>query len=165
MVPLKDAVRRIEVAVDARRSDDSLIVARTDARTSPGLTEAITRARAFAKAGADIVFVALPASEAEFEVVGHALAGEAWHFANMVPSGKSPVVSAENLKRYGYSIGIYPTAGLKAACAALEQAYRYLEQHGSTAGSPVPAYSMDELNALVGFPEVWGFEKRRVETS
>lgn len=165
VVPLKDAVRRIEVAVDARRSDDFLIVARTDARTSLGLTEAITRARAFAKAGADIVFVEAPESEAEFEVVGHALAGEAWLFANMVPSGKSPVVSAEKLKRYGYSIVIYPTAGLKAACAALEQAYRYLEQHGSTEGSPVPAYSMDELNKLVGFPEVWGFEKRWVETN
>jgi 2-methylisocitrate lyase-like PEP mutase family enzyme len=93
------------------------------------------------------------------------LAGEAWLFANMVPSGKSPVVSAENLKRYGFSPVIYPTAGPKAACAALEQAYRYLEQHGSTAGSPGPAYSMDELNTLVGFPEVWGFEKRFVEAS
>jgi len=163
VVSLRDAVRRIEVAVDARRGDDFLIVARTDARTSLGLTEAIARARAFVRAGADIVFVEAPESEAEFEAVGQALAGEVWLFANMVPSGKSSVVSAENLKRYGYSIVIYPTAGLKAACAALEQAYRYLEQHGSTGGSPVPAYSMDELNMLVGFPEVWEFEKRWVE--
>lgn len=97
------------------------------------------------------MFVELPASEAEFEVVGHALAGEACLFANMVPSGKTPVVWAEKLKRYGDSIVIYPPAGLKAACAALEQAYRYLEQRGSTADSPVPAHSMDELNKLGGF--------------
>jgi hypothetical protein len=54
---------------------------------------------------------------------------------------------------------------MNAACAALEQAYRHLEQHGSTDGSPVPAYSMAQLHELVGFPEVWGFEKRWVETS
>jgi 2-methylisocitrate lyase-like PEP mutase family enzyme len=164
VVPLKDAVRRIEVAVDARRSDDFLIVARTDARTSLGLIDAIARGKAFAKAGADIVFVEAPESEAEFERVGQALAGDAYLFANMVPSGKSPVVSAENFKRYGYSIVIYPTAGMNAACAALEQAYRHLEQHGSTVGSPVAAYSIDEEHGLVGFPEVWDFDRRYVET-
>jgi 2-methylisocitrate lyase-like PEP mutase family enzyme len=158
-------VRRIEVAVDARRSDDFLIVARTDARTSLGLDEAIARGKAFARAGADIVFVEAPESEAELERVGQALAGDAYLFANMVPSGKSPVISAANLKRYGYSIVIYPTAGMNAACAALEQAYRYLEQHGSTVGSTVPVYSMDELHKLVGFPGVWEFERRWAETS
>jgi 2-methylisocitrate lyase-like PEP mutase family enzyme len=163
VVPLKDAVRRIEVAVDARRSDDFLIVARTDARTSLGLEEAIARGKAFAKAGADIVFVEAPESEAEFERVGQALANEAFLFANMVPSGKSPVVSAEALRAYGYSIVIYPTAGMTAACAALEQAYRHLEHHGSTAGSPVAAWSMEELHRLVGFPEVWAFERKYAE--
>jgi 2-methylisocitrate lyase-like PEP mutase family enzyme len=163
VVPLKDAVRRIEVAVDARRSADTLIVARTDARASLGLDDAIARGRAFGRAGADVVFVEAPESEAEFAQVGQALAGDAWLFANMVPSGNSPVVSAENLQRYGYSIVIYPTAGMNAACAALEQAYRHLEQHGSTDGSPVPAYSMAQLHELVGFPEGWGFEKRFAE--
>ena len=160
VVPLKDALRRIEVAVDARRSDDFLIIARTDARTSQGLPAAIERARAFAKAGADIVFVEAPESEAEFAQVGEALRGDAWLFANMVPSGNSPVVSAANLEKYGFSIVIYPTAGMNAACAALESAYKYLEGQGSTDGSPVPTYSMKQLHELVGFPDVWAFEKR-----
>lgn len=165
VVPLADAVRRIEVAVDARRSDDFLIVARTDARTSHGLNEAIERGRAFARAGADVVFVEAPESEAEFEQVGQALASEAYLFANMVPSGRSPVVSAENLKRYGFSIVIYPTAGMNAACAALEAAYRHVAGHGSTEGLPVPSYSMQQLHELVGFPDVWAFEKRFPETT
>ena len=160
VVALKDAVRRIEVAVDARRSDDFLIIARTDARTSQGLAAALERGKAFARAGADIVFIEAPESEAEFAQVGAALRGDAWLFANMVPSGNSPVVSAENLQRYGFSIVIYPTAGMNAACAALEGAYRHLEQRGSTEGSPVPSYSMKQLHQLVGFPEVWAFEKR-----
>lgn len=164
VVPLRDAVRRIEVAVDARRSADCLIVARTDARTSLGLDEAIARARAYARAGADILFVEAPESEDEFARVGEALAGEAALLANMVPSGRSPVVSADALKRYGFSIAIYPTAGMNAACAALEQAYAHLERHGSTQGCPVLSYSMDQLHTLVGFPDVWAFERRFVET-
>jgi 2-methylisocitrate lyase-like PEP mutase family enzyme len=164
VVPLREAVRRIEVAVDARRSADCLIVARTDARTSLGLDEAIARARAYARAGADILFVEAPESEDEFARVGEALAGEAALLANMVPSGRSPVVPADALKRYGFSIAIYPTAGMNAACAALEQAYAHLERNGSTQGCPVPSYSMDQLHTLVGFPDVWAFERRFVET-
>jgi 2-methylisocitrate lyase-like PEP mutase family enzyme len=160
VVALADAVRRIEVAVAARRSNDLLIVARTDARTALGLEEAIRRARAFARAGADILFVEAPESEEEFRQVGEALAGEAWLLANMVPTGRSPVIPAERLKAFGFSIAIYPSAGMASACAALEAAYRYLAEHGSTIGSPVPAYDMPRLHELVGFPEVWGFERR-----
>lgn len=160
VVERAEAVRRIEVAAAARRSDDFLIVARTDARAALGLEEAIARARDFARAGADVLFVEAPASVEEFERIGAALAGTAYLLANMVPSGHSPVIAAETLKAYGYSIAIYPTLGLTAACAALERAFRHLEQHGSALGCGVPAYSMDELHALVGFPEVWAFERR-----
>ncbi len=163
VVPLADAVRRIEVAVDARRSTDTLVIARTDARTGLGLDEAIARGKAFAKAGADILFIEAPESEDEFRRVGDALAGEAKLLANMVPTGKSPVVAAEKLKAFGFSIAIYPSAGMGTACAALDAAYRYLLEHGSTEGSPVPAYDMKQLHELVGFPDVWDFEKKYVE--
>ena len=163
VVPLADAVRRIEVAVDARRHSDTLVIARTDARTGLGLDEAIARGRAFAKAGADILFIEAPESEDEFRRVGEALAGEAWLLANMVPTGKSPVVPAQTLRALGFSIVIYPSAGMGPVCAALEAAYRHLLAHGSTEGSPVPAYDMKQLHELVGFPDVWDFEKRFVE--
>lgn len=163
VVPLADAVRRIEVAVDARRSRDTLIIARTDARTGLGLDEALARGKAFAEAGADILFIEAPESEDEFRRVGDALAGKAKLLANMVPTGKSPVVAAEKLKAFGFSIAIYPSAGMGPVCAALEASYRYLLEHGSTEGSPVPAYDMKQLHELVGFPDVWDFEKKYVE--
>jgi len=163
VVPLEDAVKRIEVAVEARKSSDCLIVARTDARTALGLDEAIGRARAFAKAGADILFVEAPESEEEFKRIGDALAGEAKLLANMVPTGSSPMLPAETLKRCGFSIAIYPAAGMTAACAALEAAYAWLLEHGSLEGSPVPAFDMQRLHALVGFADVWEFERRHVE--
>jgi len=164
VVPLADAVKRIEVAVEARRSSDFLIVARTDARTGLGMDEALKRAKAFARAGADILFVEAPESEEEFKRVGAELSGAAKLLANMVPTGKSPVVSAEKLKTYGFSIAIYPSAGMGAACFALHSSYEFLLKNGSTEGSPVPAYDMKQLHELVGFPDVWEFEKKHVET-
>jgi 2-methylisocitrate lyase-like PEP mutase family enzyme len=163
VVPLADAVKRVEVAVEARRSDGCLIVARTDARTALGLDEAVSRARAFAKAGADILFVEAPESEDEFAQIGDALAGEAKLLANMVPSGRSPMLPAETLQRCGFSIAIYPAAGMTAACAALESVYAHLLAKGSLEGSPVPAFDMQQLHALVGFADVWEFERRHLE--
>src|SRR5215212_5241545 len=88
VVPLKDMLRRIEVALDSRNSPDFLIIARTDARTAHGIDEAIARGKAFAEAGADIVFVESPESEEEFKKVGAEIGGQAWLLANMVPSGR-----------------------------------------------------------------------------
>jgi 2-methylisocitrate lyase-like PEP mutase family enzyme len=163
VVPLEDAVKRIEVAVEARRSADFLIIARTDARTGLGMDEAIRRAKAFAKAGADILFVEAPESEEEFKRVGAELAGSVKLLANMVPTGKSPVIAAAKLKGYGFSIAIYPSAGMGAACFAMERALSYLKEKQTLENCPVPAYDMKQLHELVGFQDVWDFEKRHVE--
>ena len=161
VIAAPDMCRKIEVAVDARVRPDTLIVARTDARTGLGLDEAIQRGRDYAKAGADIVFVEAPESEDEFRRVGDEV--DCWLLANMVPTGKSPVVPAEKLKAFGFNIAIYPSAGMSVVCAALEANYGYLKSHGSTDGSPVAAYTMAQLHELTGFPEVWEFEKRFAE--
>jgi 2-methylisocitrate lyase-like PEP mutase family enzyme len=158
VIPSREMCRKIEVAVNARTRDDTLIIGRTDARTGLGLDEAIERGKAFAKAGADVIFVEAPESEDEFKRIGEAI--EAPLLANMVPTGKSPAVSAEKLERFGFDIAIYPSAGMAVACAAFEANYRHLKEHGSTNGSPVPAYTMAQLHELVGFPDVWEFEKR-----
>jgi 2-methylisocitrate lyase-like PEP mutase family enzyme len=161
VIPSHDMCRKIEVAVDARTLPDTLIIARTDSRTGLGLDEAIRRGRDYAKAGADIVFVEAPESEDEFKRVGAEI--DCWLLANMVPTGKSPVVAADRLKAYGFQIAIYPSAGMSVVCAALEANYGYLKNHGSTEGSATPAYTMAQLHDLMGFPEVWAFEKRFAE--
>jgi 2-methylisocitrate lyase-like PEP mutase family enzyme len=161
VIPTRDMCRKIEVALNARTRSDTLIIARTDARTGLGLDEAIARGKAFAQAGADIIFVEAPESEDEFRCVGDSI--DAWLLANMVPTGKSPVVSAARLKRFGFDVAIYPSAGMAVACAAMGANYRYLKENGSTEGSPVPAYTMAQLHDLMGFPDVWEFEKRYAE--
>jgi 2-methylisocitrate lyase-like PEP mutase family enzyme len=157
VVPLADMLRRIEVAVDSRRHDDTLIIARTDSRTALGLDEAIKRGKAFA----DIVFVEAPESADEFRRVGDSI--DAWLLANMVPTGKSPEIPQQDLQAWGFDIAIYPSAGMGVVCAALEQNYAWLKSHGSTQGSPVPAFDMKQLHELVGFPDVWEFEQKYVE--
>jgi 2-methylisocitrate lyase-like PEP mutase family enzyme len=161
VVALPDMVRKIEVAVEARRSDDTLIVARTDARAGLGLDEAIKRGKAYRQAGADVIFIEAPESEAEFERVGREI--DAPLLANMVPTGKSPMLPAEKLRALGYRIAIYPAAGMAAACAALDRAYRYLLEHGSLIDATHETFSMQQLHELSGFPDVWEFERRHAE--
>ncbi|MBU1358711.1 MAG: isocitrate lyase/PEP mutase family protein [Gammaproteobacteria bacterium] len=164
VVPLREAVRRIEVAVDARRSDDFLIIARTDARTSLGLDEAIARGEAFAKAGADIVFIESPESEDEFKRVGEELEGKgAWLLANMVPTGRSPELSARRLEELGFALAIWPAVLMQSACGAMAAALGTLAADGSSAGTKVPRFDMQQLHALVGFEDVWEFEGRWAE--
>ena len=161
VVPMPDMVRKIEVALEARTRADTLIIARTDARASLGLDEAIRRGKAYRAAGADVVFIEAPETEDEFKRVGQEI--DAPLLANMVPTGKSPMLSAQTLETYGFRIAIYPVAALAAACAAMEHAYHYLLEHGSLLGSTQETYAMPQLHDLVGFPEVWAFEKRHAE--
>lgn len=161
VVPMGEAVRRVEVAVQARTSRDTLIVARTDARTALGLDEALRRGRAFAQAGADVVFIESPESEDEFARVGQELSGcGAWLIANMVPTGRSPELSAAKLQSLGFALAIWPAVGMASACAAMEAAMAHLRQHGTSAGAPSPAWTMAQLHQAVGFEEVWAFDKR-----
>lgn len=158
VVPLADMVRKIEVAVEARSSDRFLIVARTDSRTALGLEEAIRRGKAFVEAGADVIFIESPESEEEFRRIGQEI--DAPLLANMVESGLSPVLGAEALKQYGFTVAIYPGTGFCAAAAALRGAYRYLHANGSSIGLDVPLYKIADMHRLMGFDDVWEFDRR-----
>ena len=150
-------LRKIEVAVDSRRSDDFLIIARTDARTGLGLDEAIRRGQAFAKAGADVVFVESPETVEEMQAIAQAI--DAPLFANIVNGGRTPLLGADALKKMGYSIAIHPAIGFLSAGFALRKAYADLHAHGETS-TDIDLYSFAEFNQLLGFQDVWDFEKK-----
>ena len=160
VVPLEDMVQKIQVACDARRSEDTLIIARTDSRTDLGLDEALRRGEAFAKAGADVVFVESPESEEELQKVGATI--DAPLLANMVPNGRTPVIPAETLKEWGFNIAIYPSSGFSAIAETLRQAYTHLHENGTTIGTPVKTYEDGNrsMHELMGFQDVWEFEKK-----
>jgi 2-methylisocitrate lyase-like PEP mutase family enzyme len=162
VVSADDMVRKIAVAAEARTSPDFLIIARTDARGSLGLAEAIRRARLYAKAGADMLFVESPESEAEMVEIGREL-GDMPLVANMVEGGRTPMLAPSRLAEIGYALAIYPVAGLLSAAAALNTVYRQLRTTGSSLGSPAPIYPFAEMNRLMGFEEVWAFDKAHAE--
>jgi 2-methylisocitrate lyase-like PEP mutase family enzyme len=155
VIPAEEMVLKIKVAAEARESPDFLIVARTDARTGLGLEEAIRRGRMYGEAGADIVFVESPESEAEMAEICRSI--DKPLLANMVEGGRTPVLPAERLKALGYAIAIYPAVGFLAAAQALERAYATLRDSGEP---PAESYGFDRVCTLMGFPEVWEFDRK-----
>lgn len=158
VIPAEEMALKIRVAAEARRDPAFLIVARTDARTTLGLEEAIRRGHLFAEAGADIVFIESPESEAEMAAIGRAGIGRPL-LANMVEGGRTPILPAARLQALGYAIAIYPAIGFLAAAAALERAYAHLRQHGDSTALG-ESYGFRRMTELMGFPEVWDFEQR-----
>ena len=157
VIPLADMVTKVKVAADARTDADLLIVARTDARTAYGLDEAIDRAAAYAEAGADVLFVESPESEDEMRRICQSLGKPV--LANMVEGGRTPLLGAERLGDIGYRIAIYPATGFLAAAAALASVYGTLRRSGSSAAVEVPLYPFEEFNRMIGFEEVWDFDR------
>jgi 2-methylisocitrate lyase-like PEP mutase family enzyme len=155
---------KIRVAVEARTSPDFLVIARTDARTSLGLKEAIRRGKIYAEAGADVIFVESPETEAEMAEVGRQIRKPL--FANMVEGGRTPILPQEKLHAMGYRIAIYPAIGFLAAAAALERAYAQLRADGhSNALPPESSYGFGRICELMGFPEVWEFDRKWAEAA
>jgi len=160
VIPAEEMVLKIKVAVEARKDPNFLIVARTDARTNLGLEEAIRRGRMFGEAGADIVFVESPESEAEMVEIGKQL-GRWPLLANNVEGGRTPILSAKRLQEIGYAIAIYPGLGFLSVAKALENVFKHLKEHGDSNGLPADtSYGFGRMCELMGFPEVWDFEKR-----
>jgi 2-methylisocitrate lyase-like PEP mutase family enzyme len=158
VIPTEDMVRKIKVAVKARDSSDFLIIARTDARSSLGLDEALHRAEAFARAGADIIFVESPESEEEMARICATI--DKPLIANLVEGGRTPILSRARLEELGYRIAIFPGSGFLAAGAALETIYRTILEEGSTVGHEEALYPFDAFSRLMGFERVWDFDKR-----
>jgi len=157
VIRMEDMVLKIKVASDSRSSSDFLIIARTDARGSLGLEEAIRRGEAYASAGADLIFVEAPQSESELIAVAQRIGKPL--VANMATGGQTPIVAAHRLQEIGYRLAIYPGAGFLAAGAALARVYKGLKQNGVTP-EDVPFYPFLEFCELLGFEDIWEFERR-----
>ncbi|AXI48270.1 carboxyvinyl-carboxyphosphonate phosphorylmutase [Sulfitobacter sp. SK012] len=143
-----EAIDRIHAAVEARADHDIMILARTDARREHGLDEALARAEAFAKIGADILFVEEPYTIEEMATICSSVDGV--HMANMLEGGQTPILPPETLAELGYSIAAYPLTLLSAAMKAMNAALVDL-----AAGRSAQEHLLDfaDLRAQIGFEE------------
>jgi 2-methylisocitrate lyase-like PEP mutase family enzyme len=158
VVPPADMIAKIQVAVDARTSRDFLVIARTDARSGKGLEEAIERGRAYAAAGADIVFLESLESEEEMRLACRSI--DAPMLANMADGGRTPIRSAKELAAMGYACAIFPSMSALAASAAIYGALRRLRDTGVSVSAETPLFPFDEFCKMVGFEDVWAFEEK-----
>lgn len=165
VIPLEQAAAKVKVAAEARDSKDFLIVARTDARTSYGLDEALRRGEAFAEAGADILFIESPETEAEMEKICASF--DLPLLVNVVEGGKTPVLSKQRYIELGYQMAIYPATAFLAMGQAVEHVYGHLKETGASVG--VEDGTRDQLadfmtfSRTMGFEDVWAFERAHAD--
>lgn len=150
-----EAYQRIQAAVDARdEGADILIMARTDARATHGIDEAIARAQEFYRLGADITFVEAPETAEEMRAYCTAVPGP--KLANLIESGKTPVLSHDELAAMGYKIAVYPLTLLNVSIRAMQESLAALRQGQDRP----PVLDFKALTAAAGFPEYYAEERR-----
>ncbi|HBT02924.1 MAG TPA: carboxyvinyl-carboxyphosphonate phosphorylmutase [Citreicella sp.] len=158
VVPLAEARTRIRAAVDARQDENTLIVARTDARATDGYTEALDRAAAFVEEGADITFVEAPQSVEELRGIPAALKGTP-QLVNLVVGGRTPILGLDELGEMGFSLVLYANVALQSAVYGMQAALGQLRAEGRMdEGGPVASFA--ERQRLVGKDLFDSLEKR-----
>lgn len=158
VVPLIDMVEKVKVAVEARRDPETLIIARTDARQTDGFEGAMKRGLAYGDAGADVVFIEALESEDEMREACRRVSKPM--MANMADGGRTPIRSKAEMQDIGYNMAIFPAASGLAAAAAAEAVLKLLKNEGTSLSPDVPLFNFSEFNSLIGFDEVWEFERR-----
>jgi 2,3-dimethylmalate lyase len=148
IITFDEAVTKVRAAVRSRSDSNTLIIARTDARAVEGVDEALRRCTAFAEEGADIVFFEAPQSVEELELVARELKGVTL-MANMVETGKTPLLTKEELNQLGYKFIIWPITTLLSAVKAMEDALVLLNNNGISKPSE-KLYTFNQYTDLIG---------------
>lgn len=159
--PREVAVRKIRAAVEARQNPDTLIVARTDARGSHDINEALARCFAFKEAGADILFVDGPQSLEELELIGAELPGPL--LANMSESGLTPIRSAKELQDMGFAIAMFPSTTIRIMIKTVNSFLGDLKQTGDSRAWIDRMASLAETNHALGMNSIREFESNIAE--
>ncbi|MBI3435912.1 MAG: isocitrate lyase/phosphoenolpyruvate mutase family protein [Proteobacteria bacterium] len=160
LVPTSEMVGKIKAALDARRSGETLVIARTDAVAVEGFESAIARAAQYREAGADILFVEAPRTQAELSRIAPALGAGVLLMANMVEGGRTPMLSAAELEGLGFALVIFPGGIVRAFAQTASDYYASLATHGTTQPLRARMLDFERLNALIGAPEMIARAKR-----
>lgn len=158
VIPKEEMIHKIRAAVDARKSGDFLIVARTDARAIEGFESALERVDSYREAGADILFVEAPQSVDELKAIPRQVAGT--HICNMVFGGKTPLLPREELGAMGYAGILYANAAMQAAMLAMQKTMHHLRKNGTLAGAEDGIILFDDRQKIVNYDLYKTVEKK-----
>jgi 2-methylisocitrate lyase-like PEP mutase family enzyme len=154
LIPTMEMVGKIKAATDARIGADTLVIARTDAVAVEGFDRAVERARRYAEAGADVLFVEAPRSETQLAAIARELGGRLPLMANMVEGGQTPLLGKDKLQALGFSLVIFPGGIVRAVAKAAKTFYETLARDGTTEALRNDMFDFDTLNAIIGTPQM-----------
>ncbi len=154
VVPASEMCGKIRAAVDARHSDTTLILARTDSIAVEGLQSALDRAERYLECGADALFIEALRTPADMDTACARFAGRAPLLANMVEGGQTPIQPADELERRGFRIAIFPGGTVRAVARTLMDYYASLQAHRTTLPWKDRMLDFDGINEVVGTPQL-----------
>jgi 2-methylisocitrate lyase-like PEP mutase family enzyme len=160
LIPAAEMCGKLHAALDARRSRDTIIIARTDAIAVEGFDPAIERAIAYREAGADLLFVEAPKTREDLNRIVSALGKTAPLMANIVEGGKTPPLSAAELEAIGFALVIFPGGIVRALGRMASEYYTSLATHGSSEPFSERMLDFTGLNDLIETPELLAVGKR-----
>jgi 2-methylisocitrate lyase-like PEP mutase family enzyme len=160
VIATAEMVGKIKAATDARASAETLIIARTDAAAVEGFESAIARARAYAEAGADVLFVEAPRSADQLAAIARAFPSGPPLMANMVEGGRTPILSRDELQALGFSLVIFPGGVVRAIAKAALAFYETLARDGTTDAFRDRMFDFDALNEVIGTPDMLALGRR-----
>lgn len=160
LISTAEMVGKIRAACDARVSEETLIIGRTDAIAVEGFEAALDRAEAYVEAGADMLFVEAPQSLAEIGEIVQRFKGRVPLMANMVEGGNTPAIDAAGLEALGYGLVIFPGGVVRAVAATARDYYANLLATGSNQGFRNRMFDFAGLNGVIGTPELLAEGKR-----
>jgi len=152
-----EMVKKIEAACDAREDKDFLIIARTDSRAVLGIDEAIKRGTAYAKAGADVIYVEAPESVDEMKNFCNSI--KVPQMFNVVEGGKSPLLSVTELEQIGYKLISFSNSLLRTGIKAMQDVLNEIKQKGATVDMADRMISFEERNEILGLAKIYQLEE------
>ncbi len=158
VISKEEMVSKIKAAKDALQNSDVMLIARTDAIAVTGFEDALDRGAAYAEAGADILFIEAPTTIEQMQTITRTI--KAYHIANMVEGGKTPILPNSELEKIGFKIAIYANAPLKAAVKGTQELLKHLHQTGTTANCEQLMITMKERNEITNLKGLEELEQK-----
>jgi 2-methylisocitrate lyase-like PEP mutase family enzyme len=159
LIPPEEMIGKLKAALDARRSRETLVIARTDAVAVEGFDRAVARAVSYRDAGADILFIEAPKTRGELQRIAPAVSNVPL-MANMVEGGKTPPLNATELEAIGFSLVIFPGAIVRVLARAADEFYTALAAKGTSEPFQNRMYDFTALNEVIGTPEMIALGKQ-----
>ncbi len=159
VIPLDEMAQKVRAAVDARQDPDFVIIARTDANAVNGLEDALRRGRAYREAGADVIFIEAPRSNEELQAIARAFPDTPLLF-NWAESGKTPLLTLNEIHTLGFKLVIFPVSLLFAATHAMLALLEVLKQGETPASFSSQTVTFSQFTQHIGLPEIQGLERR-----